>query len=364
MNLPFAKATLIACLSLAITGCVSSGSGTPKKVADKGNPTENNGGGDTAGNGGDTAGNGGDTAGNGGDTAGNGGVAVPTKEDYNNKPYVVVIGNTRWVEEDKGGEEFIPKAAADDAKKLNGSKDINASKIFAADNGDQVKFDGVTPSGSGKDDYVTVSKNGYEYSEIVQASQVYRNGTEKRHMIAYAGKVTEADQLANLSGDVTYKGKAFASYYQPYNYGVGGNVMLKKYDNDVTMNVAFKANGESTVSGTIDMKYSGDPKTVARINLTDGKITQENDTLGFAGKASIEHLAEKNLEFVGKNPKLIADQSKFSGAFMGPQAEEMAGAVHIKQEKYTSWKEDGYACSSSYCDNIEDINAVFNAKKQ
>ncbi len=207
-------------------------------------------------------------------------------------------------------------------------------------------------------------------------------------VLAVTGQPTDTSKIsfkelkAQNKGDLTYEGRALYAVHKKEAHETAGNQLTDKpYNYDIMKSEnswakpTFKVNLEKAkISGKMDF---GTTDQALKITLKETAIKEKGNQLQFSGVVNATQktsVTEDLPSWAGggqvtySTPHVLengAKDGKYEGAFMGPNAEELAGKFVIKQD----YKRDDKK-NSKYGDPVEgrytkfgNINGVFNAKK-
>ncbi len=175
-----------------------------------------------------------------------------------------------------------------------------------------------------------IKRGNLAYSEVFALEGV--DGTNEVHMIGYAGLPTKAEIMKNLTGKARYTGSnqhnTTAQLIYKDNIKAGTPDYLKD-------SVADKLEGSDTLSSECAFNVDFDNKTIAgNIDyragglyvLKQGSISAKNGEIVFSGKSAFDGPSYSGVQ--------EHHEGEYSGKFMGPNAEELAGKVSVKENDH------------------------------
>ncbi|MBE2899204.1 transferrin-binding protein-like solute binding protein [Pasteurellaceae bacterium 20609_3] len=194
-----------------------------------------------------------------------------------------------------------------------------------------------------------ITKNAEGYSED-------SNSDNDNVFVFYGGNPTKASQLPELQktvGTATYQGKLTSD--MTINNHNSYDKKVIPVESPITLTVDFKNKSiEGIASQPLYRPDSGYGyyTDYNKIKLEKTRIDTFNDALEFKGKAK-QHISTTE-PWYSEDKKFETDRTgQYEGKFMGPQAEQVAGAVSLEK-----------AAFKGSTTGVDPLNAVFVAEKQ
>ena len=172
---------------------------------------------------------------------------------------------------------------------------------------------------SGEIDDLKENGNGYHAVLNAQSNQV-NAGPPDLKVFAVVGTETRDSALSGL-GSATYEGRTRFDI-TPAEGFLSNSESRNRIRSDVTLNADF---GAGTISGVMDALESRGP-TESDYTALPGTVAMRESTFsvnGFQGRLA------PDATFNSENEVTLDPDSKYSGAFFGPNAEEVGGTFSI-----------------------------------
>ncbi|MBV7388802.1 transferrin-binding protein-like solute binding protein [Pasteurellaceae bacterium TAE3-ERU1] len=192
-----------------------------------------------------------------------------------------------------------------------------------------------------------MTKNAEGYSEESDKENVF---------VFYGGNPTKASQLPELQktvGTATYQGKLTSD--MTLNNHNSYDKKVRPVESSITLTVDFKNKSiEGIASQPLDQYdtsydyYTG----YSEIKLEKTRIDTFNDALEFKGKAK-QHISTTDTGYSEYKTFETDRTGQYEGKFMGPQAEQVAGAISLEKASFKGSMTE-----------LDPLNAVFVAEKQ